>query len=353
MGDHQHSHQYDHPTHENHVEDPVCGMSVDPHTAEHRSHHTGKTYYFCSIRCQSKFDEDPETYFSEGKEPAEPVISGTIYTCPRHPEIHSNCLICVTVLELKQVNLDDRPLKELTDMTRRFWIGLLLALPVLGLEMGGHLTSLDHIVSSQTSNWIQLILIMPVVVWCGWPFFARGWKSVLNRNLNMFTLIPIGTAIALVYSLIATLSPQVFPNILRQADGSVTVYFEAVAVIVVLVLLGQVLELRAHEKATGAIKVRLDLASATATARKLDDDGVESDISLDQVKVGDRLRVCPGDKVPLDGEILEGSSHVDESLVTGAPLAVSKKMGDQVIAGSMNQQGSFIMRADKVRRGTK
>ncbi|WP_319783576.1 heavy metal translocating P-type ATPase [Oceanisphaera sp. IT1-181] len=358
MGDHPRTDQHDHPTPEHHVEDaikdPVCGMPVDPHTAEPRSQHAGKSYYFCSIRCQSKFDEDPSKYLGEEKEPAEPVASGTMYTCPMHPEIRQqgpgDCPICGMALEPEQVSIDDGPSEELTDMNRRFWIGLLLALPVFGLEMGGHLTNLEHIVSSQTSNWIQMILATPVVVWCGWPFFVRGWKSVLNRNLNMFTLISIGTGVALIYSLVATLAPQIFPSAFRQADGSVAVYFEAAAVIVVLVLLGQVLELRAREKTSGAIKALLDLAPATA--RKLDNEGGESDVSLEQVKVGDRLRVRPGDKVPLDGEILEGSSHVDESLVTGEPLAVSKKTGDQVIGGSMNQQGSFIMRADKVGHDT-
>jgi Cu+-exporting ATPase len=271
-----------------------------------------------------------------------------------HPEIRQqgpgDCPICGMGLEPEEVSLDDGPSEELTDMTRRFWIGLALALPVFLIEMTGHFIGLDHIVSPQALNWVQLVLATPVVAWCGLPFFVRGWKSVVNRNLNMFTLISIGTGVALIYSLVATWAPQIFPDAFRQADGSVAVYFEAAAVIVVLVLLGQVLELRAREKTSGAIKALLDLAPATA--RKLDDDGGESDVSLDQVKVGDRLRVRPGDKVPLDGEILEGRSNIDESLVTGEPLAISKKTGDQVIGGSMNQQGSFIMRADKVGRDT-
>lgn len=287
-------------------------------------------------------------------EPAEPVAPGTMYTCPMHPEIRQqgpgDCPICGMGLEPEEVSLEDGPSAELTDMTRRFWVGLILALPVFLLEMGGHLIGIDHIISPQTNNWIQLALATPVVAWCGWPFFVRGWKSVLSRNLNMFTLIAMGTGVALIYSLIATLVPQVFPDAFRQADGSVAVYFEAAAVIVVLVLLGQVLELRAREKTSGAIKALLDLAPATA--RKLDNDGGESDVSLDQVSVGDRLRVRPGEKVPLDGELLEGGSNIDESMVTGEPLAVSKKAGDQVIGGSMNQQGSFIMRADKVGRDT-
>lgn len=354
MTDHQHAHHDHEKPGEHAVKDPVCGMSVDPHTAEHRSQHAGKTWHFCSDRCRSKFDEAPEQFLSEGGKPEEPVAPGTTYTCPMHPEIRQegpgDCPICGMALEPEEVSLETGPSEELRDMTRRFWIGLVLALPVLVLEMGGHLTGLDQIVPPQVSNWIQLVLATPVVLWCGWPFFVRGWKSVLSRNLNMFTLISVGTGVALIYSLVATFVPQVFPNAFRLADGSVAVYFEAAAVIVVLVLLGQVLELRAREKTSGAIKALLDLAPTTA--RRLENDGDEFDVSLDQVKVGDRLRVRPGDKVPLDGELLEGNSHVDESMVTGEPLAVSKKAGDPVIGGSINQQGSFIMRADKVGRDT-
>ena len=355
MTEHQHVHRHGNQVHEEHkVKDPVCGMSVEPQTAQHQSQHDDQTWYFCSSRCKSKFDENPEEYLDDKQKTQAPVTPGTMYTCPMHPEIRQpkpgDCPICGMGLEPEQVSLNDGPSEELRDMTRRFWIGLILALPVLILEMGGHLTGLDHIVPPQMSNWIQLVLATPVVVWCGWPFFVRGWKSIVSRNLNMFTLISIGTGVALIYSLVATLMPQIFPDAFRQADGSVAVYFEAAAVIVVLVLLGQVLELRAREKTSGAIKALLDLAPATA--RKLDDNGGESDVSLDEVKVGDRLRVRPGDKVPLDGEVLEGNSNVDESLVTGEPLAVSKTSGDQVIGGSINQQGSFIMRADKVGRDT-
>jgi len=354
MTDHQHDHHGHQDSGEHSVKDPVCGMSVDPHKAEHRSQHEGKTWYFCSSRCQSRFGQDPEHYLGGAQKREEAVAPGAIYTCPMHPEIRQqgpgDCPICGMALEPEQVSLEDGPSGELKDMTRRFWIGLVLALPVLVLEMGGHLVKLDHIVSPQMSNWIQLVLATPVVAWCGWPFFVRGWKSVLSRNLNMFTLIAMGTGVALIYSLVATLTPQVFPDAFRQDDGSVAVYFEAAAVIVVLVLLGQVLELRAREKTSGAIKALLDLAPATA--RKLDEEGGEADVSLDQVEVGDRLRVRPGDKVPLDGEVLEGSSNVDESMVTGEPMAVGKRTGDQVIGGSINQQGSFIMRADKVGRET-
>ncbi len=344
--------------------DPVCGMTVDPAKAEHHSQHGGKTWYFCSSRCQSQFDEDPARYFGEEhlgeqyldetSQPKESVAPGGMYTCPMHPEVRQpgpgDCPICGMALEPEQVSVNAEPSGELSDMTRRFWIGLALSLPVFVLEMGGHLIGLDHIVRPQVSNWIQLLLATPVVLWCGWPFLVRGWKSVVSHNLNMFTLIAIGTGVALIYSLLATIAPQIFPDAFRQEDGSVAVYFEAAAIIVVLVLLGQVLELRAREKTSGAIKALLDLAPATA--RKLDGENAEADVALDQVKVGDRLRVRPGDKVPLDGEVLEGRSNVDESMVTGEPLAVSKEAGAQVIGGSINQQGSFIMRADKIGRDT-
>jgi Cu+-exporting ATPase len=354
MSEHQRNH-HEHDNHSEHsVKDSVCGMLVDPHTAKHRSEHAGKTWYFCSSGCRSTFEDDPDEYLSDKSKKAEPAAPGAMYTCPMHPEIRQqgpgDCPICGMGLEPEQVSLDDGPSEELTDMTRRFWIGLALALPVFLLEMGGHFFKIDQIVSPQISNWIQLVLATPVVVWCGAPFFIRGWKSILSRNLNMFTLIAIGTGVSLIYSLVATLAPQIFPGAFRQADGSVAVYFEAAAVIVVLVLLGQVLELRAREKTSGAIKALLELAPASA--RKIEGDDNESDVSLDQVKVGDRLRVRPGDKVPLDGEVLEGRSNVDESMVTGEPLAVSKKAGDQVVGGSINQQGSFIMRADKVGRDT-
>lgn len=358
MRGHQHTSQHHHAADEDHnehsVKDPVCGMTVDPHTAEHRSQHAGKPWYFCSAGCLSKFEQDPDKYLNGEPQPEQPVVPGAIYTCPMHPEIRQegpgDCPICGMGLEPEQVSLDDGPSEELSDMTRRFWIGLVFALPVFLMEMGGHLVNLDHLIAPQVGNWIQLVLATPVVLWCGWPFFVRGWKSVVNRHLNMFTLIAIGTGVAWLYSLIATLLPEIFPDAFRQADGSVAVYFEAAAVIVVLVLLGQVLELRAREKTSGAIKALLDLAPATA--RKLDEDGGETDLPLDQIQVGDRLRVRPGEKVPLDGEVLEGRSNVDESLVTGESLPVSKAAGDQVIGGSINQQGGFIMRADKVGHDT-
>ncbi|WP_420841569.1 heavy metal translocating P-type ATPase [Halomonas urmiana] len=328
-------------------------MKVGPHQTEHRVSYEGKAWYFCSARCREKFEADPASYLDD-KPAAEPAPPGTIYTCPMHPEIRQegpgDCPICGMALEPETVSADTGPSDELKDMTRRFWIGLALALPVLVLEMGGHLFRLDHLIAPQVSNWIQLLLATPVVAWAGWPFFVRGWRSLVRRSLNMFTLIAIGTGAALVYSLLATIVPGIFPATFRQADGSVAVYFEASAVIVVLVLLGQVLELRAREKTSGAIRALLDLAPATA--RRLDDDGQEEEVSLDRVQVGDRLRVRPGDKVPLDGEVLEGRSNIDESMVTGEPLAVRKAAGDGVIGGSINGQGSFIMRADKVGRDT-
>ncbi|MFS8152666.1 heavy metal translocating P-type ATPase [Vreelandella titanicae] len=336
------------------VKDPVCGMDVDPHTSRHRADHAGKTWYFCSEKCQEKFIAKPDAYLEPSKQSQASVPSGSIYTCPMHPEVRregpGDCPICGMALEPETVSADTGPSDELKDMTRRFWIGLVLTLPVFALEMGGHVFGLMHFISQQTSNWIQLLLATPVVVWAGWPFFVRGWRSLVHRSLNMFTLIAIGTGTALLYSLLATLTPGIFPDAFRQADGSVAVYFEAAAVIVVLVLLGQVLELRAREKTSGAIRALLDLAPATA--RRLDDQGNEEDISLDQVQVGDRLRVRPGDKVPLDGEVMEGRSNVDESMVTGEPLAVKKEVGDGVIGGSINGQGSFVMRADKVGQDT-
>ncbi|WP_405000911.1 heavy metal translocating P-type ATPase [Halomonas sp.] len=336
------------------VKDPVCGMDVDPHETEHRAAHAGKTWYFCSAKCQDKFESDPEGYLEATASAPEPAPPGSIYICPMHPEIRQegpgDCPICGMALEPETVSADTGPSEELKDMTRRFWIGLALALPVLVLEMGGHLFRLDHLIAPQVSNWIQLVLATPVVVWAGKPFFVRGWRSIVQRSLNMFTLIAIGTGAALVYSLLATIVPGIFPDTFRQADGSVAVYFEAAAVIVVLVLLGQILELRAREKTSGAIRALLDLAPATA--RRIDEQGQEEEVSLDKVEVGDRLRVRPGDKVPLDGEVLEGRSNIDESMVTGEPLAVRKEAGDGVIGGSINGQGSFIMRADKVGRDT-
>ena len=235
-------------------------------------------------------------------------------------------------------------------MTRRFWIGLVLTLPVFVLEMGGHLLGLDHLISQRTSNWIQMLLATPVVLWAGWPFFQRGWQSLVNRSLNMFTLIAMGTGAAWIYSMVATLAPGIFPDQFRQHDGSVAVYFEAAAVITVLVLLGQVLELRARESTSGAIRALLDLAPKTA--RIIRDDGTEEEVQLDSVHVGDRLRVRPGEKVPVDGEVIEGRSAVDESMVTGESMPVTKEVGAKAIGGTMNQSGALVIEAKKVGRDT-
>jgi Cu+-exporting ATPase len=290
-----------------------------------------------------------------GKEkPAEQAPEGTIYTCPMHPEIRQvgpgSCPICGMALEPERAGLTEGPSPELLDMRRRFWIGTILTVPVAALEMGGHVFGLDHLIEQQTSNWIQLALATPVVLWAGWPFFVRGWRSVFARSLNMFTLIAMGIGVAWVYSMVATIVPHVFPAAFRQMDGSVPVYFEAAAVITVLVLLGQVLELKAREQTSGAIKALLSLAPTKA--RRINDDGEEVELDLDQVKVGDKLRVRPGDKVPLDGTVVEGRSHVDESMVTGEPLPVQKEAGATVIGGTINGQGSFIMRAEKIGRDT-
>ncbi len=330
--------------------DPVCGMQVDPKTARHHQH-KGHDYFFCSEGCQTKFIADPQKYPSSSKPAAaDNVPPGTIYTCPMHPQIRQvgpgSCPICGMALEPELVSADSGPNPELADMTRRFWVGLVLTLPVFALEMGGHLTGLHMLLRQSTSNMIQFVLATPVVLWAGWPFFVRGWQSLVTRNLNMFTLIAMGTGVAWIYSVIATLAPQIFPAAFRAADGSVAVYFEAAAVITVLVLLGQVLELRARESTSGAIKALLNLAPKTT--RRLNADGSDEEIALDAVVAGDKLRVRPGDKVPVDGEVLEGRSAVDEALVTGESMPVTKSVGDKVIAGTINQSGAFIMRADKI-----
>jgi Cu+-exporting ATPase len=280
--------------------------------------------------------------------------AGTIYTCPMHPQIRQlgpgNCPICGMTLEPILVTAETGPSPELVDMMRRFWIGLALTAPVFALEMGGHFFDLHQFILPQISNWIQFVLATPVVLWAGWPFFARAGQSLVTRNLNMFTLIAMGTGVSWVYSVVATLAPSIFPPAFRNMDGSVAIYFEAAAVITVLVLLGQVLELRAREQTGGAIRALLDLAPKTA--RRIKADGSDEDVPLESVVVGDRLRVRPGEKVPVDGELLEGRSSVDESMVTGESMPVTKNVGDKLIGGTLNQTGSFIMRADKVGRDT-
>ena len=336
------------------AKDPVCGMSVDPHTARHTAMHAGRPYYFCSARCRERFIADPEKYLAPGQARVEPVPEGTVYTCPMHPEVRQvgpgSCPICGMALEPDIVTADSGPNPELADMTRRLWIGLALTLPVFALEMGGHLFDLHMLIGSQASNWIQLVLATPVVLWAGWPFFERGWASVRTGNLNMFTLIAMGTGVAWAYSVVATLFPGLFPAAFRTMDGAVPVYFEAAAVITVLVLVGQVLELKAREQTGGAIRALLDLAPKRA--RRIRADGSDEEVGLDAVAVGDRLRVRPGESVPVDGEVLDGRSAVDESMVTGESMPVTKDVGDKAIGGTMNRSGSFVMRADKVGRDT-
>src|SRR5712692_3921310 len=271
-----------------------------------------------------------------------------------HPQIRQvgpgHCPICGMALEPEVASLDAPPNPELADMTRRFWIGLVLSLPPVVLEMGGHLVGGHGLIDQTLSNWIQLVFATPVVIWAGWPFFVRGWQSLVTRNLNMFTLIAMGTGVAYVYSLIGTIAPNIFPATFRGHGGAVAVYFEAAAVITVLVLLGQVLELRAREATSGAIKALLQLAPKTA--RLVDHDGADHEVQIDSLKVGDKLRVRPGEKVPVDGVILEGRSALDESMVTGESMPVTKETGSKVIAGTLNQTGSFVMRTEKVGRDT-
>jgi Cu+-exporting ATPase len=327
-------------------------MLVDPATARHKIEHDGQTFYFCSERCRAKFADDPAKYVhgTVQQAPRADVPEGTIYTCPMHPQIRQvgpgNCPICGMALEPELATAETGPNPELIDMTRRFWMGLALSIPVVILEMGGHLIGDHGWIDQSLSNWIQLVLATPVVLWAGWPFFVRGWQSVLTRNLNMFTLIAMGTGVAWVYSVVATFVPGVFPATFRGHDGAVAVYFEAAAVITVLVLLGQVLELRAREATSGAIKALLDLAPKTA--RRIRADGTDEEVQITVLQVGDRLRVRPGEKVPVDGEIAEGRSSLDESMVTGESMPVSKEVGGKVIAGTLNRSGGFVMRAEKV-----
>jgi P-type Cu+ transporter len=331
-------------------------MGVDPHTTSHRATHGGQTFYFCSAGCRQKFEADPSRYLSpeQSKRTDAPPPEGTVYTCPMHPEVRQtepgSCPICGMALEPVMATADAGSSPELVDMTRRFWIGLVLTVPVFVLEMGGHLLGLTHAVGQQTSNWLQLVLATPVVLWAGWPFFVRGWRSLVTRRLNMFTLIALGTGAAWIYSMAATLVPGAFPGALRGPDGAIPVYFEAAAVITVLVLLGQVLELRAREATGGAIHALLDLAPKTA--RRIRPDGSEEEVNLDTILVGDHLRVRPGEKVPVDGEVIDGRSSVDESMVTGESMPVTKKVGARAIGGTINQTGALVIRADKVGRDT-
>jgi Cu+-exporting ATPase len=346
---------FDAPLPEGQARDPVCGMMVDPAMANHTAEHAGSTYFFCCNGCREKFVAEPARFLASKTDASmKPAPAGTIYTCPMHPQIRQvgpgHCPICGMALEPETVTADSGPNAELIDMTRRFWIALALAIPVVALDMGGHLANLHMWLRAETANWIELVLATPVVLWAGWPFFERAWASLKSRNLNMFTLIAMGTGVAWTYSVVATVAPGLFPPAFREADGAVPVYFEPAAAITVLVLLGQVLELRARERTSGAIRALLDLAPKTA--RRIRADSTDEEIGLDAVAVGDRLRVRPGEKAPVDGEVIEGRSAVDESMVTGESMPVVKAPGAKVIGGTINGAGSFVMRADKVGRDT-
>jgi Cu+-exporting ATPase len=335
--------------------DPVCGMTVDPEMTPHHAEYGGDNYHFCSAGCRSKFVADPEAYLGSKPSPVPDAPPGAIWTCPMHPQIRQegpgSCPICGMALEPEIVTADSGPNPELADMSRRFWIGLALTIPVFALDMGGHIfPALHHLVPPQLSAWLQLLLATPVVLWAGWPFFERGWASLKTCNLNMFTLIAMGTGVAWSYSVVATLWPGIFPAAFRTPEGTVDVYFEAAAVITVLVLLGQVLELGARERTSGAIKALLNLAPRTA--RRILADGNEEEVTLDLVAVGDRLRVRPGEKVPVDGTVMHGRSSLDESMVTGESMPVTRSTGEAVIGGTLNQSGALVIRAEKVGRET-
>ena len=392
------------PTPPRHVIDPVCGMTVDPDASEHTTVHDGERYYFCSKRCKDAFlarpghylhastaqdraahdhaapehaghdhaEHDhagqmpgehagpPETAAPPGTAAAPPAAGEVVeYTCPMHPEIRrpgpGACPICGMALEPVVVAVETGPSPELRDMTRRFWFGVALSVPVVLLGMGRDLIQpLHDAVSASASAWLQLALATPVVWWAGWPFFVRGWASVRTMKLNMFTLIAMGTGVAWLFSVVATVAPGIFPDSFRE-DGAVDVYFEAAAVITTLVLLGQVLELRAREQTSGAIKALLDLSPKTARRvgeGGVDEGGVDEEITLDQVQIGDLLRVRPGEKVPVDGRVEDGKSAVDESLVTGESMPVTKNPGDDAIGGTLNQTGALLVRAGAVGRDT-
>jgi len=328
--------------------DPVCGMTVDPASAAGSHTHAGETFYFCSHHCLERFKADPQRYLAPSK-PA-PAPHGGQWTCPMHPEIVRDapgaCPICGMALEPLMVTTENVVNPELVDMSRRFWVSLAATAPLLALAMGGMVPALAHVVPGGVRGWLELALASPVVLWGGWPFFVRFRDSLANRSPNMFTLIGLGVAVAYGYSLIAVLAPGIFPAAFRGHDGGVALYFEPAAAIVTLVLLGQVLELRARGRTGAAIRALLNLAPKRA--RRLRADGGEDDVALDAIHVGDRLRVRPGESVPVDGAVEEGDTSIDESMVTGESMPVAKRPGDRVIGATVNGTGAIVMRADRV-----
>ncbi|MDT8344518.1 MAG: HAD-IC family P-type ATPase, partial [Thermohalobaculum sp.] len=335
--------------------DPVCGMTVDRATARHIASHAGTRVYFCSARCQEKFEAAPDTFAGDRPAPA-PMPEGTVYTCPMHPEIEQvgpgDCPICGMALEpMGAPTGEEGPNPELVDFRRRFAIGAALTLPVLVLAMGPMIgLPVRDWLGGRAAQWVELVLATPVILWSGWPFLVRGARSFRSMNLNMFSLIGLGVGAAWLFSVAAVLAPGIFPAGFRDADGQVGVYFEAGAVIVVLVLLGQILELRARERTGAAIRALIDLAPKTA--RVIRPDGREEEIALADVKVGDRLRVRPGEKVPVDGAVVEGRSSVDESMLTGEAIPVEKVVGDPVTGATLNGTGGLVIEAQRVGRDT-
>jgi Cu+-exporting ATPase len=347
------------------VKDFVCGMTISVESREHSFEYQGNTYFFCSSGCAMKFKADPEQYLYQAEKTVKPDSNlhdpvpkfpsqgySDSYTCPMHPEIvqdgPGDCPICGMDLEPKVITSDQKPDPELTNMARRLYISACFSLPVFFIAMSDMIPGqpLQQQVSVKLLTWIQLILATPVIIWAAWPFFVRGWKSLVNRHMNMFTLISVGVGVAYGYSLVATTIPSIFPESFRDEYGQVAVYFEAAAVIITLVLLGQVLELRARSQTSSAIKALLGLAPKTA--RRISDNNNEEDVPLGQIQPGDRLRVRPGEKVPVDGIVLEGRSAVDESMVSGEPIPVEKTGNDPVTGGTVNGTGSFVMRAERV-----
>ncbi|HEX9836009.1 MAG TPA: HAD-IC family P-type ATPase, partial [Alphaproteobacteria bacterium] len=331
------------------MKDPVCGMSVDPATAKHRYEHAGTTYVFCCGGCRAKFAADPGKYLTPAPAAKSEAKAGTKYTCPMHPEIvrdaPGDCPICGMALEPMGASPEEAANPELADMTRRFWIGAALCVPLIAIVMGQHLPNegIHRYADPATLVWLQLALATPVVLWGGLPFFRRAWRSLVPLRLNMFSLIGIGVGVAYAYSAVAAIAPDAFPDAFRDAHGAVPLYFEAAAVITALVLLGQVLELRARSHTSAAIRGLLALAPKTA--RVIRPGGREDDVPLESVAAGDRLRVRPGEAVPVDGTVIEGTTAIDESAMTGEPLPVEKGLGDAVTGGTVNGAGAFVMQA--------